>query len=74
MSTNLPWWLPLSVLTSLMCLRATGNTINVMTLAGLTLAIGPMVDSAVICLENTERHLAIVNDRQSRSAVPALLG
>jgi multidrug efflux pump subunit AcrB len=51
--------LPLSVLTSLMCLHATGNTINVMTLAGLTLAIGPMVDSAVICLENTERHLAM---------------
>ena len=38
---------------------ATGNTINVMTLAGLTLAIGPMVDSAVICLENTERHLSM---------------
>ena len=51
--------LPLSVLVSLMCLYATGNTINVMTLAGLTLAIGPMVDSAVICLENTERHLGM---------------
>ena len=51
--------LPLSILVSLMCLYATGNTINVMTLAGLTLAIGPMVDSAVICLENTERHLAM---------------
>ena len=34
--------LPLSVLVSLMCLYGTGNTINVMTLAGLTLAIGPM--------------------------------
>ena len=50
--------LPLSILTSIACLYATGNTINVMTLAGLTLALGPMVDSAVICLENTERHLA----------------
>ena len=50
--------LPLSVLVSLTCLYATGNTINVMTLAGLTLALGPMVDSAVICLENTERHLS----------------
>ena len=38
---------------------ATGQTINVMTLAGLTLAIGPMIDSAIICLENTHRHLAI---------------
>ncbi|HMB03406.1 MAG TPA: efflux RND transporter permease subunit, partial [Isosphaeraceae bacterium] len=30
-----------------------------MTLAGLTLAIGPMVDSAIICLENTHRHLGM---------------
>ena len=51
--------LPLSLLVSVTCLQATGNTINVMTLAGLTLAIGPMVDSAVICLENTERHLSM---------------
>ncbi|HUY87466.1 MAG TPA: efflux RND transporter permease subunit, partial [Pirellulales bacterium] len=51
--------LPLSVLGALICLRYTGNTINVMTLAGLTLAIGPMVDSAIICLENTHRHLSL---------------
>ena len=49
--------LPLSVLTAVICLLATGNTINVMTLSGLSLAIGPMVDSAIICLENTHRHL-----------------
>lgn len=51
--------LPLSVLGAVICLRYTGNTINVMTLAGLTLAIGPMVDSAIICLENTHRHLSL---------------
>src|SRR5205823_11856586 len=34
-------------------------TINVMTLAGLSLAIGPLVDSAIICLENTHRHLGL---------------
>lgn len=49
--------LPLSVLGAVVCLYVTGNTINVMTLAGLSLAIGPMVDSAIICLENTHRHL-----------------
>ena len=49
--------LPLAVLTAVICLLATGNTINVMTLSGLSLAIGPMVDSAIICLENTHRHL-----------------
>lgn len=51
--------LPLSVLAAIMCLYAFGQTINVMTLAGLTLAIGPMIDSAIICLENTHRHLAM---------------
>jgi multidrug efflux pump subunit AcrB len=51
--------LPLSVLSAIICLLATGNTINVMTLSGLSLAIGPMVDSAIICLENTHRHLGM---------------
>jgi multidrug efflux pump subunit AcrB len=51
--------LPLSVLVSIACLNAFGQTINVMTLAGLTLAIGPMIDSAIICLENTHRHLSM---------------
>ena len=51
--------LPLSVLSASVCLYMTGNTINVMTLAGMTLAIGPMVNSAIICLENTERHLKL---------------
>ena len=49
--------LPLSVLAAVICLYMVGYTINVMTLAGLTLAIGPMMDSAIICLENTHRHL-----------------
>jgi multidrug efflux pump subunit AcrB len=51
--------LPLSVLVGILCLNFFGQTINVMTLAGLTLAIGPMIDSAIICLENTHRHLSL---------------
>ncbi len=51
--------IPIAVLASLIGLYATSNTINVMTLAGLSLAIGPMVDSAIICLENTHRHLGL---------------
>jgi multidrug efflux pump subunit AcrB len=51
--------LPISVMSAVIFLYYTGNTINVMTLAGLTLAIGPMVDSAIICLENTARHLGL---------------
>jgi multidrug efflux pump subunit AcrB len=51
--------IPLSVLGAVIGLYATGLTINVMTLAGLALAIGPLVDSAIICLENTHRHLSL---------------
>jgi multidrug efflux pump subunit AcrB len=51
--------LPLSALMAVVCLKFFNHTINVMTLAGLTLAIGPMIDSAIICLENTHRHLGM---------------
>jgi multidrug efflux pump subunit AcrB len=51
--------LPIAVLSACIFLNAVGQTINVMTLAGLTLAIGPMIDSAIICLENTHRHLGL---------------
>ncbi|WP_435018183.1 efflux RND transporter permease subunit [Tundrisphaera sp. TA3] len=51
--------IPIAVLAAMIGLYATKNTINVMTLAGLSLAIGPLVDSAIICLENTHRHLGL---------------
>jgi multidrug efflux pump subunit AcrB len=51
--------IPLSILSAIACLYAMGQTINVMTLAGLALAIGPLVDNAIICLENTHRHIQL---------------
>ena len=60
--------IPLSVLSALGLLYAFGQTINVMTLSGLALAVGPMVDSAIICLENTDRHLEM-GDPIRRSAL-----
>jgi multidrug efflux pump subunit AcrB len=51
--------IPLSVLAALAALLATGNTINAMTLGGLALAIGPLVDNAIVVLENTHRHQAM---------------
>jgi multidrug efflux pump subunit AcrB len=51
--------LPISIMASSAALYFAGQTINVMTLAGMTLAIGPMIDSAIICLENTHRHLGL---------------
>jgi len=50
--------IPLAVLVAITCLQSAGQTINVMTLAGLALAIGPLVDVAIICLENTHRHMS----------------
>jgi multidrug efflux pump subunit AcrB len=51
--------IPVAVLGTIACLYGTGQTINLMTLAGLALAIGPMVDSAIVVLENTHRHLGL---------------
>jgi multidrug efflux pump subunit AcrB len=48
--------IPLAILCSIVGLFATGNTINAMTLGGLALAIGPLVDDAIVVLENTHRH------------------
>jgi multidrug efflux pump subunit AcrB len=48
--------IPLAILCSIIGLYATGNTINAMTLGGLALAIGPLVDDAIVVLENTHRH------------------
>jgi multidrug efflux pump subunit AcrB len=49
--------IPLSVLTSLALLSAFGETINLMTLGGLALAVGILVDDATVTIENVERHL-----------------
>jgi multidrug efflux pump subunit AcrB len=54
--------LPISIMAASAALYLVGQTINVMTLAGMTLAIGPMIDSAIICLENTHRHLSLGAD------------
>src|ERR1700758_1783684 len=49
--------IPLSVLASLAVLGAIGETINLMTLGGLALAVGILVDDATVTIENVERHL-----------------
>src|SRR3989475_10169969 len=51
--------IPLSVLASLSFLSAMGYTLNVMTLGGLALAIGILVDEATITIENIHRHLEL---------------
>jgi multidrug efflux pump subunit AcrB len=50
--------IPLSVLTSLAILSALKETINLMTLGGLALAVGILVDDATVAIENIHRHMA----------------
>jgi multidrug efflux pump subunit AcrB len=49
--------IPLSVITSLIALSALGETINIMTLGGLALAVGILVDDATVAIENITHHL-----------------
>ena len=51
--------IPLSILTSLIVLSLLGETINVMTLGGLALAVGILVDDATVEIENTHRNMAM---------------
>src|SRR5450755_1091214 len=72
--------IPLSILTSLGLLSLLGETINVMTLGGLALAVGILVDDATVEIENTHRNLAMrkpllraVLDGASQIAVPTFV-
>ena len=49
--------IPLSILISIIVLRALGETMNTMTLGGLALAIGTLVDDATVTIENIHRHM-----------------
>src|SRR4051794_39119108 len=51
--------IPLSVLTSIVALWATGETLNVMTLGGLALAVGILVDDATVAVENIHRNIEL---------------
>ena len=55
--------IPLSILGAVTCLYVTHNTINAMTLGGLALAIGPLVDDAIVELENNHRNYHLGKSR-----------
>jgi len=72
--------IPLSVIAALIVLRALGQTLNVMTLGGLALAVGILVDDATVELENIHRNLAMgkplvraILDGAQQIAVPAFV-
>ncbi|HZY79479.1 MAG TPA: efflux RND transporter permease subunit [Cyclobacteriaceae bacterium] len=51
--------IPTSVIAGVLCLRLFGHTINIMTLSGLALAIGILVDESTVTIENIHQHLAM---------------
>ncbi|WP_317889939.1 efflux RND transporter permease subunit [Terriglobus tenax] len=72
--------IPLSILTSILLLNVMGETINVMTLGGLALAVGILVDDATVEIENTNRNIAMrkpivraILDGASQIATPTLV-
>jgi HAE1 family hydrophobic/amphiphilic exporter-1 len=55
--------IPLSVLTALVVMQLLGMSLNIMTLAGLAVAVGRVVDDAIVVLENIYRHREMGEDR-----------
>jgi len=72
--------IPLSILTSICVLSALGETINIMTLGGLALAVGILVDDATVTIENIDRNFDEgkglhdgIRDGAAQIALPALV-
>jgi multidrug efflux pump subunit AcrB len=72
--------IPLCILTSLICLQALGESMNVMTLGGLALAVGILVDNATVMTENIDTHLQMgkeldeaIIDAANQIVIPTLL-
>jgi len=72
--------IPLSILVAIIFLKLTGNSLNIMTLGGLSLAIGMLVDDATVEVENIHRNRGLgkpltiaILDGAQQIAVPALM-
>ena len=72
--------IPLSILSSICILSALGESINIMTLGGLALAVGILVDDATVTIENIDRNFDLgkglhegISDGAAQIAVPALV-
>ncbi len=72
--------IPISIATAFVLLYFTGHTINIMTLGGLALAVGTLVDNSIIVLENIHRHMEMGKsakdaalDGASEMALPMLV-
>lgn len=73
--------IPLSILTAIVGLKLSGQTLNIMTLGGLALAVGMLVDDATVEIENIHRNHAMhkplvvaILDGATQIATPTLVG
>jgi hydrophobic/amphiphilic exporter-1 (mainly G- bacteria), HAE1 family len=57
--------IPLSILTALVIMQVAGISLNIMTLGGLAVAVGRVVDDAIVVLENIYRHRGLGEDRMT---------
>ena len=57
--------IPLSILTGVLAMAAAGLSLNIMSLAGLAIAVGRVVDDSIVVLENMYRHLQLGEDRMA---------
>ncbi|MDT3779609.1 efflux RND transporter permease subunit [Nitrospira sp. MA-1] len=72
--------IPLSILSALICLNLAGESLNLMTLGGLALAVGILVDDATVMIENIDTHIAMgkpleeaIVDAANQIIVPTLV-
>jgi multidrug efflux pump subunit AcrB len=72
--------IPVSLMAAMLALRLAGHTVNLMTLGGLALAVGILVDEATVCLENIHVHLtggkklaSAALDASNETRIPRLL-
>jgi Cu(I)/Ag(I) efflux system membrane protein CusA/SilA len=59
--------LPIGVLIAFLCMRALGINSNIMSLGGIAIAIGAMVDAAIVMIENAHKHLERLKPGESRA-------
>ncbi|WP_409303141.1 efflux RND transporter permease subunit [Peribacillus sp. SCS-155] len=58
--------IPLSIFASLMVLKSLGYTLNIMTLAGIAVAVGRVVDDSIVVIENVFRRVRAAKERNSQ--------